>query len=103
MILVADSCSGQICASVAVYCLLIWYQLFRFKKGLWRKTTPKGLKLKKFIEGPGGTHIHDTSYVGEDAWDDGMSEENVKKIINHNERLNAEDKMVLKEDQGISG
>lgn len=47
--------------------------------------------------------MHDTSYVGEDAWDDDSSEENVQKIINHNERLNAEDNMVLKEDQGISG
>lgn len=47
--------------------------------------------------------MHDTSYVGEDAWDDDSSEENVQKIINHNERLNAEDNMVLKEDQGFSG
>ncbi|KAK0596406.1 hypothetical protein LWI29_015379 [Acer saccharum] len=36
----------------------------KFKKSVWRKTAPKGLKLKKFIEGPDGTLIHDNSYVG---------------------------------------
>ena len=30
---------------------------------------PKGLKMKKFIERPDGTIVHDSSYVGEDAWD----------------------------------
>ncbi|KAJ6324916.1 hypothetical protein OIU76_012079 [Salix suchowensis] len=35
----------------------------KFKKGMWRKTTPKGLKMKKFIEGPDGTLIQDTSYA----------------------------------------
>ncbi|KAJ0099440.1 hypothetical protein Patl1_20821 [Pistacia atlantica] len=29
----------------------------KFKKGMWRKTTPEGLKLKKYIEGPDGTLI----------------------------------------------
>ncbi|KAL3503755.1 hypothetical protein ACH5RR_038204 [Cinchona calisaya] len=75
----------------------------KFKKGLWRKTTPKGLKLKKFIEGPDGTLIHDSSYVGEDAWDDDdRPKDNVKDIIDHDMKLNTEDKKVLKEDFGIS-
>lgn len=72
---------------------------------MWRKTTPKGLKLKKYIEGPDGTLIHDRSYVGEDAWidDPEPSQENVKKVINSNERLSAEEKEKLIEDLGISG
>lgn len=60
--------------------------------------------MKKFIEGPGGTLIHDSSYVGEDAWDDDdLSQEKVKEIIDHDERLSPEDKKVLKEDLGVSG
>ncbi|GAY42487.1 hypothetical protein CUMW_067240 [Citrus unshiu] len=75
-----------------------------FKKGLWRKTTPKGLKLKKFIERPDGTLVHDSSYVGEDAWVDDPEppSENVKQVIESNSRLTAEDKEKLKEDLGIS-
>ncbi|XVF78012.1 hypothetical protein PTKIN_Ptkin14bG0093900 [Pterospermum kingtungense] len=77
----------------------------KFKKSLWRKTTPKGLKLKKFIEGPNGMLIHDSSYVGENAWDDDPepSKENVKQIIDSDARLNAEQKKVLRKDLGISG
>uniref|UniRef100_A0A5B7C9M2 AAA+ ATPase domain-containing protein n=1 Tax=Davidia involucrata TaxID=16924 RepID=A0A5B7C9M2_DAVIN len=76
----------------------------KFKKGMWRKTTPKGLKLKKFIEGPDGTLIHDSSYVGEDAWDDDPEppQDNVKEIIDNDVRLNKEQKKVLREDLGVS-
>lgn len=39
--------------------------------------------MKKFIEGSDGTLVQDTSYVGEDAWDDDADtpSENVKQII----------------------
>ncbi|KAL9389065.1 hypothetical protein Peur_017670 [Populus x canadensis] len=77
----------------------------KFKKGMWRNTTPKGLKMKKFIEGPDGTLIQDTSYVGEDAWEDDQEppQENMKQIIDKDVRLNAELKKNLKEDLGILG
>ncbi|XP_021299489.1 ATP-dependent zinc metalloprotease FTSH 12, chloroplastic [Herrania umbratica] len=77
----------------------------KFKKSLWRKTIPKGLKLKKFIEGPNGMLIHDSSYVGENAWDDDPepSKENVKQIIDNDARLNAEEKEELSKDLGFSG
>ncbi|XP_059443168.1 ATP-dependent zinc metalloprotease FTSH 12, chloroplastic isoform X1 [Corylus avellana] len=77
----------------------------KFKKSIWRKTMPKGLKMKKFIEGPDGTLIHDSSYVGENAWDDdrGPPLDNVKQIIESDVKLNAEEKKELKEDLGISG
>ncbi|OVA12409.1 Peptidase M41 [Macleaya cordata] len=77
----------------------------RFKKGIWRKTMPKGLKMKKFIEGPDGALIHDNSYVGEDAWDDDPEppEANVNQIIDSNMKLNPEEKKKLKKDLGISG
>lgn len=74
----------------------------RFKKGLWRKTTPKGLKLKKFIEAADGTLIHDSSYVGEDAWADDSGSHNMKEVIDHDSRLRVEDKETLKENLGIS-
>ena len=66
---------------------------------------PKGLKLKKFIEGPDGTLVHDSSYVGEDAWDDDLEhpQDNVKQIIDNDVKLNAEEKKELKEDLSISG
>lgn len=72
---------------------------------MWRKTTPKGLKMKKFIEGPDGTLIRDTSFVGEDAWDDDPEppEENIKQLIDNDVKLDAEKKKKLKEDLGISG
>lgn len=72
---------------------------------MWRKTTPKGLKLKKFIEGPNGTLVHDSSYVGEDAWEDNLQprQENIQQVIDNNVKLNAEEKWKLKEDLGISG
>ncbi|XP_068320026.1 ATP-dependent zinc metalloprotease FTSH 12, chloroplastic [Pyrus communis] len=77
----------------------------RFKKGMWRKMTPKGLKMKKFVEGPDGTLVHDSSYVGEDAWDDDPQppQDNVKQIIDSNVKLNPEEKKELEEDLGISG
>ncbi|XP_028801924.1 ATP-dependent zinc metalloprotease FTSH 12, chloroplastic isoform X1 [Neltuma alba] len=69
----------------------------RFKKGMWRKTTPKGLKMKKFIERPDGTVVHDSSYVGEDAWDDDrdMPGEDLKQIIENDKRLDKEKKKEL--------
>ncbi|KAF9674467.1 hypothetical protein SADUNF_Sadunf10G0130200 [Salix dunnii] len=75
----------------------------KFKKGMWRKTTPKGLKMKKFIEGPDGTLIQDTSYVGEDAWEDVQEppQEIMKQIIDKDARLKAELKKDLKQDLGI--
>lgn len=78
----------------------------RFKKGLWKKTTPKGLKLKKLVEGPDGTLTQDTSYVGDNAWDDETDETtmgNVKDITDINVRLNTEEKRVLQEGLGVSG
>lgn len=77
----------------------------KFKKGVWRKTAPKGLKMKKFIEGPDGTLVHDSSYVGEDAWDDDPKppQDNVKNIIDSTKLLDAEEKNKLREELGISG
>ncbi|KAF3612321.1 hypothetical protein FXO37_36836 [Capsicum annuum] len=75
----------------------------RFKKGLWRKTTPKGLKLKKFIEAADGTLFHDSSYVGEDAWEDDSSSHNMEEVIDHDTIMRVEDKEILKENLGISG
>ncbi|KAK1589407.1 hypothetical protein Q3G72_033695 [Acer saccharum] len=76
----------------------------KFKKSVWRKTAPKGLKLKKFIEGPDGTLIHDISHVGEDAWVDDPEppQDSVKQVIDNNVRLSAEEKKKLTEDLGIS-
>lgn len=76
----------------------------KFEKGMWRKTTPKGLKLKKFIEGPDGTLIHDSSYVGEDAWDDDPEspQDNVRGIIEKDVKLDTEEKKVLSKDLRIS-
>ncbi|KAJ4977147.1 hypothetical protein NE237_002253 [Protea cynaroides] len=76
----------------------------KFKKGIWRKTMPKGLMMKKFIEGPDGVLIHDSSYVGEDAWDDELEppEKNVKQIIDNDIRYNEEEKKKLKEGLGVS-
>ncbi|XP_073149013.1 ATP-dependent zinc metalloprotease FTSH 12, chloroplastic [Henckelia pumila] len=76
----------------------------QFKKGLWRKTTPKGLKLKKFIEAPDGTLVHDSSFVGEDAWDDDIekAQASVKEIIDNDIKLNEENKKILKQGLGLS-
>lgn len=61
--------------------------------------------MKKLIERPDGTLVHDSSYVGEDAWVDDPEPpfKNVKQVIESNSRLTAEDKEKLKEDLGISG
>ncbi|KAL2326085.1 hypothetical protein Fmac_025143 [Flemingia macrophylla] len=77
----------------------------RFKKGMWKNTMPKGLKMKKLIERPDGTLVHDTSYVGEDAWEDDREapEERVKQIIEGDERLNKEEKKELSKGLRISG
>ncbi|KAK9156249.1 hypothetical protein Sjap_003729 [Stephania japonica] len=76
----------------------------KLKKSIWRKTMPKGLKMKKFIEGPGGALIHDPSYVGEDAWDDDPEthDENIKQAIEDDAILNPDQKKKLKEELGIS-
>ncbi|XP_075645953.1 ATP-dependent zinc metalloprotease FTSH 12, chloroplastic [Castanea sativa] len=76
----------------------------KFRKSEWRKTMPKGLKMKRFIEGPDGTLVHDSSYVGEDAWDDDLErpQDSVKHIIDSDVKLNAEEKKELKEDLSIS-
>ncbi|KAH0874443.1 hypothetical protein HID58_071805 [Brassica napus] len=78
---------------------------FRFKRNMWRKTTPKGLKLKRFIEAPDGTLVHDSSYVGENAWDDDLetTEGSLKKIIDRNARIQTEAKKKLSRDLGVSG
>ncbi|RAL41099.1 hypothetical protein DM860_008797 [Cuscuta australis] len=63
----------------------------RFKKGLWRKSIPKGLKLKKFIEGPDGSLIHDSSYAGEHAWeDDSGGPEEARKALKEDLRISDE-------------
>lgn len=66
---------------------------------------PKGLKMKKLIERPDGTLVHDTTFVGEDAWEDKQesSDEHVKQIVGDDERLNSEEKKELIKDLGISG
>ncbi|KAD4178681.1 hypothetical protein R6Q59_022335 [Mikania micrantha] len=79
----------------------------KYKKGLWRKSMPKGLKMKKFIEGPEGTLIQDTSYVGESAWDEDdddnvVYKNKVKEIINHDVKLNTKNKRELQEELGLS-
>ncbi|KAL9227066.1 hypothetical protein vseg_002803 [Gypsophila vaccaria] len=76
----------------------------QLKKGMWKKTMPKGMKMKKFIEGPNGTMIHDSSYVGEDAWDDDIERplENLKGIINSNPSLSKEDKKAVQKEIGVS-
>ncbi|KAK2972038.1 hypothetical protein RJ640_005058 [Escallonia rubra] len=76
----------------------------KLKRSMWRKTTPKGLKLKKLVEGPDGTLIHDSSYVGEDAWDDDTdtAQEKVKESIQNDMTLNKEEKDVLQKELGVS-
>lgn len=75
----------------------------KFNKSVWRKTTPKGLKMKKFVEAPDGTLIQDHSFVGEDAWNDDteLLEENVKEIIDNNVKLKASEKKEIRQELGI--
>ncbi|XP_030471573.1 ATP-dependent zinc metalloprotease FTSH 12, chloroplastic [Syzygium oleosum] len=75
----------------------------KFTKSVWRKTTPKGLRMKKFIEAPDGTLIPDHSFVGEDAWNDEteLLEENMKEIINNNVQLKASEKKEIRQELGI--
>lgn len=96
MILVLWSLLGQ---------YLYAFHSYRYKQGLWRKVTPKGLKLKKFVEGPDGTLIHDSSFVGENAWEDDAekAQNSIKEIIEQDTKLNVENKKVLQEDLGLSG
>lgn len=63
------------------------------------------MKLKRFVEGLDGTLVHDTSFVGENAWDDDAekTQESIKKIIEQDSKLNTEDKQVIQEDLGLSG
>ncbi|XP_051125031.1 ATP-dependent zinc metalloprotease FTSH 12, chloroplastic [Andrographis paniculata] len=76
----------------------------KYKQGMWRKTTPKGLKLKRFVEGPDGTLIHDSSFVGENAWEDDAdkTQNSVKEMIEQNTQLKSEEKKVLQNDLGLS-
>ncbi|KAG0496156.1 hypothetical protein HPP92_000847 [Vanilla planifolia] len=76
----------------------------KFKMGIWRKTMPKGLIIRKFTKGPGGTYIQDSSYVGEDAWDGDIeaSEEHGTSLIDKSVRSNQEQKEELKEDLHVS-
>ncbi|XP_074317703.1 ATP-dependent zinc metalloprotease FTSH 12, chloroplastic-like isoform X1 [Silene latifolia] len=80
------------------------HNLTKVKKGMWRKTMPKGLKMKKFIQGPNGTMIHDTFYVGEDAWNDDTERplENIKGIISGNSSLSEQDKKAVETEIGVS-
>lgn len=61
--------------------------------------------MKKFIEGPNGTLIHDDSYVGEDAWEDDPEppQENIRQIIESDSSLKPEEKKELTDQLGISG
>lgn len=61
--------------------------------------------MKKFIERPDGTIVHDSSFVGEDAWDDDpeLPQENIKQILDSDVKLKPEEKKELKEELGISG
>ncbi|GAB2222867.1 hypothetical protein Droror1_Dr00016998 [Drosera rotundifolia] len=74
------------------------------KKGIWRKSIPKGLKMKKFIEGPDGTLVHDSSYVGEDAWDDNLDvpSKNSKHIIQSSDGLTVEKKKATTEEPDLA-
>ncbi|KAJ0982353.1 hypothetical protein J5N97_010608 [Dioscorea zingiberensis] len=74
----------------------------KVKKSLWRKKLPKGLIVKKFIEGPGGTLVQDKSYVGEDAWEDDLEPSSqVMSKIEQDTMLSLEEKKELKEKLGI--
>ncbi|XP_071722669.1 LOW QUALITY PROTEIN: ATP-dependent zinc metalloprotease FTSH 12, chloroplastic-like, partial [Rutidosis leptorrhynchoides] len=70
-----------------------------------RRTAPKGLKMKKFIRGPSGTLIHDSSYVGEDAWSDDLetSPDSVEQMIDSDVKLSSKEKEELKKDLGVTG
>lgn len=85
--------------------MLTFSHIYRYKEGLWRKSTPKGLKLKRFVEGPDGTLIHDSSFVGENAWEDDAekAQENIKEIIEQDTQLKTDDKKILQKDLGLSG
>uniref|UniRef100_A0A7N0TFN8 AAA+ ATPase domain-containing protein n=1 Tax=Kalanchoe fedtschenkoi TaxID=63787 RepID=A0A7N0TFN8_KALFE len=76
----------------------------KFRKSVWRKSMPKGLKMKKFIEGPNGSVVRDISYVGEDAWDDDPEppQEKMVQIISSDVTLRADEKKELMEGLGIS-
>ncbi|KAL8461893.1 hypothetical protein ACS0TY_033099 [Phlomoides rotata] len=76
----------------------------KYKEGLWRRAIPKGLNLKRFVEGPDGTLIHDSSFVGENAWKDDAekAQENIKEIIEQDTQLNTDDKKVLQKGLGLS-
>lgn len=61
--------------------------------------------MKKFIERPDGTLVHDSSYVGEDAWidDPELPQDHVKQIVDSDVKLNSGEKEELKKELGISG
>lgn len=62
--------------------------------------------MKKFIEEPDGTITRDSSYVGEDAWDDDDVENPNnfgKQTIKNDRELSTEDNKTLQGDSEISG
>lgn len=61
--------------------------------------------MKKFIEGPDGTIMHDHSFVGEDAWndDDYSPQKNIKQMIARDTNLKSDEKKKLMEKLGVSG
>ena len=61
--------------------------------------------MKKFIERPDGTIVRDSSYVGEDAWDDEevLTQNIVKQTVDNDAKMNVEEKRKIKEELGISG
>ncbi|CAN6444018.1 unnamed protein product [Victoria cruziana] len=72
----------------------------KFKKSMWRKTMPKGLIIKKYIEGPDGMLLHDNAYVGERAWEDEpeASPGTIAEVIDSETNMKAEEKVKLKEE-----
>ncbi|KAK4439554.1 ATP-dependent zinc metalloprotease FTSH 12, chloroplastic [Sesamum alatum] len=65
----------------------------KFKQGLWRKSTPKGLKLKKFVEGPDGS-LRDEKVLQQDL---GLSVENQSTGGTWRDRLAAWKEILQKE------
>lgn len=61
--------------------------------------------MKKFFERPDGTLVHDTTYVGENAWEDDQESfaEHVEQTIEVDERSDSEEKEELTKDLAISG
>ncbi|KAI9113704.1 hypothetical protein K1719_014955 [Acacia pycnantha] len=91
----------MLCSSILADLLILEIAYLR---RVWRKTTPKDLKMKKSLKKL-MEHDHDNSYVGEDAWDDDRDtpEENVRQMIENDERLDKGKKKELRKGLGASG